>query len=225
MTTSLVSAENLSLVRGQRLLFKRLNLTLQSGQAIHLSGHNGSGKTSLFKLLTGMLSPDTGTLQVFEKPFKDFEYKDYQQLLYLGHQTAIKQELTVEENLSLNAAIFDNLPTDNTAVETALSAVGLSAFIEQRVGRLSAGQKRRVMLARLWLTVTEEKTYKPLWLLDEPLTALDVGAIAALQTQIDKHLSLGGGVIFTSHQAFELSHPIQTLHLGEPLGKNSAVSA
>lgn len=215
----LIHAENISLIRGQRLLFKQLSFTLQRGQAIHLSGHNGSGKTSLFKVLTGSLSPDNGVLNVFGKPFADFTGEDYHHLLYLGHQTAIKYELTVLENLRLNSRLFDNIHADAARLHQALSAVGLSRFHEQLAGKLSAGQKRRVMLARLWLTLDDEQTQKKLWLLDEPLTALDVGAIDDLQVLIDKHLSLGGGVVFTSHQAFVLTHPIQPLVLGETQGE------
>lgn len=214
MTDILVSAENLSLIRGQRLLFKQLNFTLARGQAMHLIGHNGCGKTSLFNLLIGSLTPDTGQLSVLGKSYKEFESDDYRQLIYLGHQTAIKHELTVGENLSLNAAVFDNIAATETMIQTALSAVELAAFSAQPAGKLSAGQKRRVMLARLWLSMEDENAHKALWLLDEPLTALDVAAIDALQSLIDQHLSFGGGVIFTSHQAFELSHPMTTLTLG-----------
>ncbi len=211
----LINADDLSLIRGQRLLFKHLSFTLKSGQAIHLSGHNGSGKTSLFKVLTGMLSPNTGKLEVFGKTFADFERENYEKLLYLGHQTAIKHELSVLENLRLNSQLFDKINASDEQLYSALSAVGLARFDEQLAGKLSAGQKRRVMLARLWLSVDDNNTDKPLWLLDEPLTALDVGAIDDLQALIDKHLSFGGGVVFTSHQPFELSHPIQSVVLGE----------
>ncbi len=215
----LINADNLSLIRGQRLLFKELSFTLQQGQAIHLIGHNGSGKTSLFKVLTGMLSPNTGSIELFGKTFAEFEHKDYEKLLYLGHQTAIKHELTVLENLRLNSQLFDKINASDEQLYSALSAVGLERFDEQLAGKLSAGQKRRVMLARLWLSVElsvdDNDTDKPLWLLDEPLTALDVGVIDDLQALIDKHLSFGGGVVFTSHQTFELSHPIQSVVLGE----------
>lgn len=214
----LINAEGLSLIRGQRLLFKQLSFRLQVGEAIYLSGHNGSGKTSLFKLLTGALSPDAGQLTILGKPSHELAAEDYQQLLYLGHQTAIKHELSVVENLRLNATVFDRVQPNDTEIAAALSAVGLSKFSAQFAGKLSAGQKRRVMLARLWLVMNEAATQKKLWLLDEPLTALDVDAIDVLQAQIDQHLSLGGGVIFTSHQAFQLSHPIRDVRLGALAG-------
>lgn len=211
---TLIHADELSLIRGQRLLFKRLSFTLHRGKAIHLKGHNGSGKTSLFKLLNGTLSPDAGTLSVLGKVVNELAHEDYRKLLYLGHKTAIKHELTVMENLQLNSCLFDGLKMDEKQLSAALSAVGLSRFGEQPAGKLSAGQKRRVMLARLWGSVGEQHTEKPLWLLDEPLTALDIDAIDALQILMDKHLSLGGGVVFTSHQTLNLQHPVETVMLG-----------
>ncbi len=212
---TLIAADNLALIRGQRLLFKHLSFTLRKGQAIHLKGDNGSGKTTLFKVLTGILSPDAGEVKVFAKSFSEFDDKDYRNLLYLGHQTAIKHDLTVLENLRLNSRLFDSYQASEKQLQTALSALGLSHCDEQLAGQLSAGQKRRLMLARLWLTVDDNHTDKSLWLLDEPLTTLDTGAIDSLQALIDQHLSFGGGVVFTSHQAFTLSQPIDSLTLGE----------
>lgn len=212
---TLIHADALSLVRGQRLLFKRLSFTLNRGEAIHLKGHNGSGKTSLFKILNGTLSPDDGELRLLDKVADKLTDEDYKKMLYLGHKTAIKHELTVMENLQLNSCLFDNLQMSEAQLSAALSAVGLARFGDQPAGKLSAGQKRRVMLARLWGSVDEQQTDKVLWLLDEPLTALDIDAIDALQALMDRHLSLGGGVVFTSHQALNLQHPVKTVRLGE----------
>lgn len=215
MSVPLVEARNLSLIRGQRLLFKDLSFVLDRGQAIHLSGHNGSGKTSLFKVLNGLLPASSGSLYCFGKNVSALDGKDYQKNLYLGHQTAIKHELTVAENLCLNSRQFDGLITNRDALQKALAAVGLQRFANQLAGKLSAGQKRRVMLARLYLTAAENPYHKSLWLLDEPLTALDIEAIDNLQALIEQHLSIGGGVIFTSHQVFSLSCPVHSLTLGE----------
>lgn len=213
-TKTLIHADKLSLIRGQRLLFKCLSFTLSRGEAIHLKGHNGSGKTSLFKVLNGTLPPDAGTLSILGKAVNDLANEDYKKLLYLGHKTAIKHELTVTENLRLNSRLFDALSLNDEQLSAALAAVGLARFKEQPTGKLSAGQKRRVMLARLWGSVGERHTDKPLWLLDEPLTALDIDAVEALQTLTDKHLSLGGGVVFTSHQTLHLHHSVKTVVLG-----------
>lgn len=212
---TLIVAEQLALVRGERQLFKNLSFTLHAGQAIHITGQNGSGKTSLFKVLMGVLPVDKGNLYLLSKKTSNWEQTDYINILYLGHETAIKHELTVLENLCLNSELFDQVKATHAQLLTALSAVGLSAFHEQLAGKLSAGQKRRLMLARLWLTVHEAHTEKVLWLLDEPLTALDNVAIKALQTLIEQHLSLGGGLVFASHQAFRLDYPIHSIILGQ----------
>ncbi len=217
-STPLISANNLALIRGNRRLFKGLSFSLGTGQAIHLRGKNGSGKTSLFKVLTGMLAPTVGELALFGKSLKDIERGDYQQLLYLGHQSAIKHDLTVAENLVFNAELFDSLHVDKVRLQHALSAVGLWAFRSQLAGKLSAGQQRRIMLARLWIAQYQQgqgKSAKALWLLDEPLTALDADFIEVLQAHITEHLRLGGGVIFTSHQTLKLGCEVQTLDLGE----------
>lgn len=212
---TLITAEQLAFIRGERLLFKKLSFTLYAGQAMHVIGQNGSGKTSLFKVLMGVLPVDTGNLCVLGKKSTDWEQADYANIIYLGHKTAIKHELSVLENLSLNSELFDHVKASHEQLLMALSAVGLSAFPQQLAGKLSAGQKRRLMLARLWLTVHETQTEKALWLLDEPLTALDSGAIKALQTLIEQHLSLGGGVVFASHQALKLDYPIHSIMLGK----------
>ncbi len=211
----LITANNLALIRGNRRLFKGLSFSLSTGQAIHLCGKNGSGKTSLFKVLTGMLAPTVGELALFGKPLKDIEHGDYQNLLYLGHQSAIKYNLTVAENLAFNAELFDGLSVDKTQLQHALSAVGLWAFRSQLAGKLSAGQQRRIMLARLWLVLFQGKSKKALWLLDEPLTALDAAFIEILQAHITEYLTLGGGVIFTSHQTLKLGCEVQMLDLGD----------
>ncbi len=218
MPQPLISANNLALIRGNRRLFKGLNFSLNTGQAIHLRGKNGSGKTSLFKVLTGMLAPTVGEIALFGKPLKDVERNDYYQLLYLGHQSAIKPHLTVAENLAFNAELFDRLRVDKAQLQYALSAVDLWAFRSQLAGKLSAGQQRRIMLARLWIALYQQgqgKSAKALWLLDEPLTALDADFIECLQSHITEYLRLGGGVIFTSHQTLKLGYEVQTLDLGD----------
>ncbi len=209
----LVSVENVALVRGNRLLFKDVNFSLQSGQVIHLQGCNGSGKTSLFKLLTGALAVTTGQIHIFGTLIRDFETSDYHNIMYIGHQNHIKPTLTVEENIVFNSQLFDCVQADDEHIKQALQAVGLWDYRSQLAGALSAGQKRRITLARLWLVVGNAVTHKKLWLLDEPLTALDSDFVTILQEQIDKHVCLGGGVIFTSHQSLQLSCDVQSVRL------------
>lgn len=205
----LIHADNLALVRNHRLLFTALSVSLAPGQAIHLCGKNGSGKTSLLKVLMGLLAPSAGhiarTTSAADQGGKI--------TCYLGHQTPIKEALTVTENLYLNAQLFECLPQAAIDAETLLTAVGLWDFRQQLAGDLSAGQKRRLLLARLWTISHRSPFFKPLWLLDEPLVALDSDFIDVLQSHIDDHLAHGGGVIFTSHQPLVLAHRICRLNL------------
>lgn len=215
MSRLIVNAKNIALVRGHRLLFKSLDFSLEEGQAIYLQGRNGSGKTSLFKLLTGSLSPTSGQLNVFEKTFREFEPIDYQNILYLGHKTAIKPSLTAVENLAFNVELFDQLKIDKAQLKYALSSVGLWEFRSQTASQLSAGQKRRISLARLWIALYKEKSQKRLWLLDEPLTALDSDFINVFQHHVGRQLALGGSVIFTSHQPLQLVGKVCEIDLGD----------
>lgn len=203
---TLVDCDNISLLRGHRLLFKQLSFTLNRGQAIHLSGRNGAGKTSLLKVITGQLQAQQGNVLLFSKPHTALTADDYHNLLYLGHKAAVKDELTVAENIIFNAAIFDGEKISQSQLDEVLNIIGLHKFINQPVGKLSAGQKRRVLLARLWLN-----DMKKLWLLDEPLTALDADTVAKVENRIDTLLSRGVGVIYTSHQPLTLQQPSMTL--------------
>ncbi len=215
VSSSLLRLKDISLIRGQRLLFKNLNLELGVGEAIHLKGDNGAGKTSLFKILISLLQPTAGELTIFDVKPKELMPEDFDKIIYLGHLTAIKKELTVIENLAINARTFDAINPTNENLSVALEQVGLGEFREQRAGKLSAGQKRRIMLARLWLKPRDESKNKIIWLLDEPLTALDYKVIDTLQKHMQEHLKNSGGVIFTSHQEFNLDIPIKTINLGD----------
>ncbi len=203
--TRLLHAEQLTLIRGQRLLFRQLSLTLHAGQAIQLSGENGAGKTSLCQLLAGLLRANQGRIQRHPTA----------RLRYLGHQTTIQSMLTVAENLYFNNILFDDNADALAAHKQALSALNLARFSDYPCSKLSAGQQRRVMLARLWLS--EPARYPTIWLLDEPLTALDNTSVAVVQQRLDALLAAGDGVIFTSHQALTLKHPVSRLPLGMPL--------
>ncbi len=204
----LIDCDNIALFRGHRLLFKQLSFSLESGQAIHLVGSNGAGKTSLFKVITGQLQVQQGSVTLFGKPHASLVANDYFRLIYLGHKAAVKEELTVKENILFNAEIFDGEKVTQAQLEETLDIIGLAQFINQPVGKLSAGQKRRVLLARLWLN--DNKT---LWLLDEPLTALDTATISKVEARIDSLLTKGAGVIYTSHQPLSTQLPTTSLQL------------
>lgn len=208
MSITLIDCDNIALFRGHRLLFKQLSFCLDRGQAIHLVGSNGAGKTSLFKVITGQLQVQQGGIKLFDKTHAELSANDYYRLIYLGHKAAVKEELTVKENILFNAEIFDGDKVTSTQLAETLDMIGLSQFIDQPVGKLSAGQKRRVLLARLWLN--DNKT---LWLLDEPLTALDTATVAKVEARIDDLLTKGAGVIYTSHQPLSLQQPSTSLQL------------
>ncbi len=210
----LIEAKHLALIRGNRRLFHSLSFSLHKGQAIHLCGKNGSGKTSLFKILTGLRQPNAGSLTLWGKSFKTFEPDDYQKLLYLGHQTAVKSAWTVEDNLLFNARLFDSVEVNKKMLHHALKSVGLWAFRSQVAEKLSAGQKRRISLARLWIAPYRKQPEERVWLLDEPLTDLDTDFINVLQERIDAHLASGGGVIFSSHQPLSLGGKVSEVNLG-----------
>lgn len=194
--SALLQAEKLALIRGRRRLFKGLSVTLHGGCALHIAGANGSGKTSLLRVLAGLLAADEGAIKVNGD------------VLYLGHQTAVKPTLTVAENLRFSSVLFDQTAVTEQQLSAALSTLDLQRFADYACGKLSAGQQRRVMLARLWLS------NKAIWLLDEPLTALDSHSSIAVQQRINTHLAQGGGVIFASHQTLALNYPVISVDLG-----------
>jgi heme exporter protein A len=178
--------------RGGRLLIRSLSFALQSGEALRIAGLNGSGKTSLLRMLCGLLAPTQGEVRWKGKDIAGLREDYSRSLLYIGHAPAVKDDLTAAENLAIACAI------GGTAVKEAATRAALARF-EIREGeplrRLSQGQRRRAALARLALS-----DERPLWLLDEPFTALDAEGIAVLRYLLEKQLSAGGMIVFTTHQ-------------------------
>lgn len=190
---ALLSASGLACVRGERRLFSALDLTVGAGQWLHLRGENGSGKTSLLRLLAGLSRPAEGEVRWCGRPIAQDPEEYHRNLLFLGHHDAVKEELTALENLQLAAALDGSrLPAGEAAAT--LRRFGLKGREELPVQCLSAGQKRRVLLARL---ITRKAR---LWLLDEPFTALDAKAVEMLSGLISEHISSGGIAVLTSHQ-------------------------
>ncbi|AXI04624.1 cytochrome c biogenesis heme-transporting ATPase CcmA [Aquirhabdus parva] len=194
-------AKNLQIVRGDLLLSDPLDFTVESGQILHVQGHNGAGKTTLLMMLAGLL-PVVGGSTLLWADAKPSAWP----VLYIGHRMGINSTLSVRQNLeflhALNSETLIQLPS-------ALEAVGLVGYEDTPVAQLSSGQKRRVALARLWLTSLSSE----LWLLDEPLTALDQVMVERLCQQLQAHTKRGGRVILTSHQS--LTIPCQILNLAE----------
>lgn len=188
-----VDAENVSVIRGDRVIFRNLTLTVKSGAAVVLSGPNGSGKTTLLRVLAGLLSPSGGRISWSGRnPANDIaEHGEH--VAYVGHQDAVKLGLTVRENLGFAAAV-SRLPVDR-----ALECLRLEPLAEFPVRRLSAGQKRRLALSRLLLSNA------PLWLLDEPTLALDTGSIGHLEAMLAGHRRAGGMIVAATHVPLPLS--------------------
>jgi heme exporter protein A len=190
----MLSAHRLACVRGDRRLFSALSLSVSAGEWLHVRGANGAGKTSLLRLLAGLAQPEEGDVLWCGQSIRTDDGVYRRNLLFLGHQGALKEDLTAQESLLFSAAI-DGFGLSNDAAANALCKVGLRGSEVLPVRCLSAGQKRRVMLARLVSRAAK------LWILDEPFTALDIKAIEMLEGLIGEHVSAGGMVVMTSHQA------------------------
>ncbi len=193
-TDALFAAESLEMERGDRLLFTGLEFRAPAGTLVRLAGANGTGKTSLLRLLTGLMTPDAGRILYRGEDIKKLKEDYWRDLVYIGHLNGVKDDLTARENVRISAR-FGNLRVTDEAAEAALAKVGLEDFFDHPTGELSQGQRRRVALARLF--VSEEK---PVWILDEPFTALDVASVANLTQAVADHVNAGGVVIYTTHQ-------------------------
>lgn len=205
---SALRVDRLCCVRGDRELFRDLDFGLQDGELLHLKGHNGSGKTTLLRALAGLLLPESGEIRWHGKSIRRLR-EDYAcHLLFIGHLNGIKGDLTAVENLRI-AATLDGHPLDEPAAWRILADIGLRGHEDLPTKHLSQGQKRRVALARLFANNAA------LWILDEPFTALDVGAVELLQDLIRRHVDGGGIAVVTTHQAVGLiDADTRTLELG-----------
>ncbi|MDI6748483.1 MAG: cytochrome c biogenesis heme-transporting ATPase CcmA [Rhodocyclaceae bacterium] len=193
----MLTATGLSCVRGERRLFAGLDLAVGPGEWLHVQGENGAGKTSLLRILATLSPPAEGEIRWHNETVESLA-EDYRRaMLFLGHHGAVKEELTPLENLTL-AAQLDGATLDAATALQALERFGLRGREDLAVRFLSAGQKRRVLLARLAVRKAS------LWILDEPFTALDVKAVAMLSGLIEEHLAEGGMAILTSHQSMPL---------------------
>ncbi|TDV67953.1 cytochrome c biogenesis heme-transporting ATPase CcmA [Pseudomonas sp. LP_7_YM] len=191
MSIPVLEAVALSCERDWRLLFEHLDLRLAAGDMVQISGPNGSGKTSLLRLLSGLMRPTTGVVLFDGKPLARQRSELAHNLLWIGHAAGIKDLLTPVENLAWLCALHHRVATDT--IWKSLEAVGLRGFEDVPCHTLSAGQKRRVALARLYLPGPA------LWMLDEPFTALDKQGVAQLEAHLAGHCERGGTVALTTH--------------------------
>lgn len=195
MTEAYLETVDLACERDWRLLFEHLNLRVQRGDMLQVSGPNGSGKTSLLRLLAGLMQPSEGDVLINGQSIVQQRSELAANILWLGHAAGIKGLLTAEENLSWLAALHQG--ASRQQIWQALADVGLKGFEDVPCHTLSAGQQRRVALARLYLEAPL------LWILDEPFTALDKHAVAQLERHLARHCEQGGIVIFTTHHQLQ----------------------
>lgn len=205
-----LEARQLACERDDRWLFQGLDLTIHSGEIVRIEGPNGSGKTTLLKILSGQLGDYQGELFWNGAAMKDAREHFLANLLYLGHAPGIKSGLTPLENLAWYQALSGTSNRGSDSEEQRLDAlanVGLEGFEDVPAGQLSAGQQRRVALARLTLTP------RALWVLDEPFTAIDRDGVAALEQQLIAHAQSGGCVLVTTHHELTASPLLRRIAL------------
>jgi len=189
-----LEASGLRCTRHERVLFDGLELAVRPGEALAIRGRNGSGKTSLLRILCGLLSPDAGEVR-WQGRAIGHPARHRGSLIHVGHRDGVKGELTAAENLRLSPG---HAPPSLAAVEAALDDAGLGACSEEPARQLSAGQRRRLALARLLLQPVG------LWVLDEPFTSLDREGATWLNGCLSRHIGQGGCLVLTAHHDLEL---------------------
>ena len=195
MTVKL-SANDLTLIRGESCLFKDLSFTINAGELLVLEGQNGSGKTSLIRAMLGMLNFESGEVLWNDIPINKQRQEFHGSLIWLSHRTGLKKDLTLQENLHFEGAIRSKLDVDQSQILKKLNIFDLK---DLPIRSMSAGQQRRVALARLLLFDA------PIWLLDEPFTNLDDEGQNIVLDLINSHLSSGGICVIAAHQEFNIN--------------------
>ena len=189
----MLQVRDLECRRGDVSLFRGMQFELNAGQLMHVKGSNGSGKTSLMRIVCGLFEPAAGAVLWRGESIRELREEFNRELTYIGHLNGIKDELTAVENLAIYAR-FAGMVVADEQLRHALHQMGLRGREDLPTKVLSQGQKRRVALARLLLGGTK------LWVLDEPFTALDVRAVDVLQSVVSKHIQSGGMAMVTTHQ-------------------------
>jgi heme exporter protein A len=200
-----LTAAHLGAQRGDRPLFKALELSLLPGQVVWLRGRNGRGKTSLLRLLAGLSTPARGAVLCNGVPLAQCPPEWRRKLLYVAHANALKDDLTVHEALRFLGALHGRTPSSNE-IRAALGTLGVGHLHAAAVRTLSQGQRRRCALSRLALPDGADGA--AIWLLDEPYDALDHEGVQALHGLLSGHARQGGSTLLTSHQDVTLRDPL-----------------
>lgn len=198
-SSGVLAARGLACRRGRRLLFRGLDLSLAPGSVIWLRGTNGSGKTSLMRILAGLSQPAEGSITWNDAPVREAGAAACRGVVYIGHTNGLKDDLTLVESVAF-LAVLAELDQPVARAQRALDRLGLASRRDAPVRTLSQGQRRRGALARLALDDTPRA-----WILDEPFDALDATSVGLLSRLIEDHASRGGAVLLTSHQAISLA--------------------
>ncbi|GAB3318397.1 heme ABC exporter ATP-binding protein CcmA [Luteimonas notoginsengisoli] len=196
---SLLHASELRFTRNELPVFGPLDLEVDAGEALLVQGDNGAGKTTLLRVLAGLLAADAGTISIQGRLTSPTSRAST--LAYLGHLPAFKADLSALENLAFLSGLHGRRPSQT--FESAMAVVGLAGFEDAPARQLSAGQKKRLSLARLWLSPA------PLWLLDEPYANLDLAGIELVNRMVQAHLREGGAALVTTHGAYA-APPVRT---------------
>ncbi len=203
--------QQLESIRRDNILFKDISFSLDQGELLQIDGVNGSGKSTLLRICAGLTLPNSGAVLWDNTSIDSNRHHYLQNMTYVGHQNGVKDALSVHENIQVIHALSGT--SDVLDCTSTLNQVGLSIDEDVLLGKLSAGQKRRVGLCRLVLNTSQ------LWLLDEPFTSLDIEGKALIERLIVSHCQQGGMVIFATHQAIEIEGAdIRHIHLGKTNG-------
>lgn len=197
---TVLSARDLSCEKQDRILFENIHLHIEAGELVLLRGENGAGKTSLLRILVGLSQPQSGAVSINGDDVHQDINQASSHLVYFGHKLGVSGLLTPIENLHFWGQQHQLNVTEQHIIDI-LERLGLEGLETLPVKHLSQGQQRRVSLARLWL-----KQDAKLWVLDEPMTALDVQMVAQVEHKITEFLRSGGAVIMTSHQRITIAH-------------------
>lgn len=205
--TALLSAENISISRGMMPVLSGFDLEVKAGQAVVITGPNGSGKTTLLRGLAGLLPLDQGAIHIDGVNINDDRQHHHERMIYIGHKDGLSGALTTCENMTIWAASQGMTITDDD-LNDAFESLGLATLMHAEARRLSEGQRRRSGMVRLALSQISQmrgQAHKKIWVLDEPLTAIDTEATLNLCRLIDRHTDHGGSVILSTHSPLDLA--------------------